>query len=126
MGDDAFSLGDSTSLGSFSNQPPDLLLGEPPKPSPPSRVAQQVRQYARRGTHAVLSSIVGVSAAAAVVGGVVLLLVRPAFVTHREKRDRVDLTRVGIWMAIVFAIVALRDQYLQAYRYAMELRRGMA
>ena len=121
-----FSLGDSTSLGSFDNQPDGFISGEVPlyKKST-SNVMQDVRRLAETSSHTVMSSIIGVSSLAALTGSLVLLVIRPAFIIQRGKREDIDLTRVSIWMAIIFAVVAFRDQYIQVYHYALEFKHGV-
>ena len=123
MKSDQFSLGSSqgsiTISGDGGGQTP---LYHRQGAAPPSTTLRDVKRYTREGTNAVMSSVFGVSTLAALVGGSVLLLIRPAFVIQRGKRDSVDLTRVAIWMTIVFAVVAFRDQYIQVYRCAMDLR----
>lgn len=101
-------------------------LGKAAAAAAPSKTVRDIKRLSKECTNSIMSSVLGVSTLAAVVGGVVLLLIRPAFIEERGKRDSIDLTRVGIWMAIIFAVVAFRDQYIQIYRCAVNLRDGIA
>lgn len=85
--------------------------------------AEGTKRLARRGASAMLSSPAGVALAAAVAAAAMLLAIRPAFVARRGHPDAVDPGRVGIWMGIVFAAVALRDQYARLASCASDLWR---
>lgn len=59
-----------------------------------------------------LNSIIGVALVAAIVVGIALIMIRPAFILRKDDKRRICFSRLVIWMLIVLAIVGLRDQIL--------------